>query len=87
MRTGCKHLSIMQLLAALPLPLLLLLPADSSAAAPGCCNASAFRENVILGGEDVGSITKTRTALDCCDRCQSDAACGCCECAMLSVSQ
>lgn len=47
----------------------------------GCCNASAFLENVIIGGESsMGPIIATHTAVDCCTRCQSNAACDCCEC-------
>ena len=60
---------------------------DSSSVAPaapaGCCNASAFRENVIIGGgSSMGPIVKTPTTMDCCNRCQSNAACGCCECVL-----
>jgi hypothetical protein len=52
---------------------------------PGCCNTSAFRENVIIGG--TGPTVNAKTALDCCNKCQSTAACGCCECDIIRISQ
>ena len=58
-------------------------PGPGSAAAPGCCNASDFRQNVIIGGEGMGPIINAHTAMDCCNRCQSNAACDCCECDMI----
>ena len=60
----------------------------AAAPATACCNASAFRENVIIGGgSSMGPIVKTRTTMDCCNRCQSNAACGCCECALPSCHE
>eukprot|EP01047_Picozoa_sp_COSAG01_P066043 COSAG01_NODE_9041_length_2572_cov_4.925192_2_plen_179_part_00 len=58
-----------------------------AAAPPVCCNASAFRENVIIGGESgMGAVVKTRTTVACCQRCQSNAACDCCECDATHIS-
>eukprot|EP01044_Picomonas_judraskeda_P011744 COSAG03_NODE_1628_length_3745_cov_1.984366_2_plen_97_part_00 len=74
------------LLAAL-LVLVLLHPESLSVAAPTCCSASAFRENVVIGGESsMGPIAQTRTTTDCCTRCQSNPACDCCKCDVVCIS-
>jgi hypothetical protein len=47
---------------------------------PGC-DASSFRVNIVIGGNASIAPPKHATAaMDCCKRCQSNAACMCCEC-------
>ena len=54
-------------------------PGPPTPPTPGC-NASTFRANVIIGGnESMGPIVATDSAMDCCSRCEAHAACSCCK--------
>lgn len=54
-------------------------PGPPTPPTPGC-NASTFRANVIIGGnESMGPIVATDSAMDCCQRCEAHAACSCCK--------
>jgi hypothetical protein len=79
---GSMKLALPAALLALVLPH----PDSLSVATPTCCSASAFRENVIIGGESMGPIVQTRTTTDCCTRCQSNPACDCCKCDVVCTS-
>jgi hypothetical protein len=61
-------------------------PGPGSATVPGCCDASTFRDNVIVGGESFGPIVAAKTPEDCCTRCYKNTACECCECNVAHLS-
>ena len=52
-------------------------PAPAPAPPGPGCNASSFRINFIVGGDIMGPITKTSSAMSCCERCQRNGTCGC----------